>query len=1024
MPIHNEIEFENDICSHLEAQGWQVSLNDTGYDRERALFPEDVFAWIKETQPKAWQKFADHHGANAEDEFLKRLAKVLDEEGTLGVLRNGFKAVGAGGAEFRMVQFRPAHGLNPDIEERYRANRLRVVRQVHYSTKNQNSIDLVLFLNGLPVATIEVKTQFTQSIEDAKAQYRNDRDPKNEPLLTFKRGALVHFALSTEEIAMTTRLAGTKTYFLPFNKGNQRRAGNPPNPNGYDTHYLWDEILVPEMWLRIVGSFIQLERKREKQPDGKFITKETLIFPRYHQLSAVNELVAAARREGTGHKYLLQHSAGSGKSNTIAWCAHQFATLHNEKDEKVFDTVIVITDRTVLDDQLQETIKQFHGAGDKVVGIDRRGGSKSKMLAKALKDGALIVVVTLQTFPYILSEMREEGGLKDKRFAIIIDEAHSSQSGKAAHRTRQVLGSGEDEDDAEEKTVEDMLIEEAETRKLPSNASFFAFTATPKTKTLELFGTTRGKFDKEGKPLPEPFHLYTMRQAIDEGFILDVLKDFLPYRVAYRLSHGGKDWDEQTVEKSEGMKQLNRWVRLHPHNIAQKVEIIVEHFRQNVAHLLGGKAKAMVVTNSRAEAVRYKLAMDQYIKQHKYAMATIVAFSGDVNDKDIGPDKFNEGNMNDLKGQDIREAFATDEYQVLIVANKFQTGFDQPLLCAMYVDKRLDGITAVQTLSRLNRTYPGKEKVFVLDFVNKAEDIRKAFEPYYEETELLASTDPNLIYDTLTKLKAEGLFTEAEVENVAKAYLEYGHAKGKLAQEKLIAALTPCIDRFRGRWKDAEDSKDEEELKRLVIFHKRVGGFGRLYDFISQIGDYQDPELEAHYIFCRHLEPFIRPERIRQPIDLTELKLTHHKIKEGPNQDIKLGSADEDEKKLRPITQVGAEPRDPEKVKLTELVEKLNDLFDDGSLTDADMVGMFEHVAAKMMENEALVQQATANTRDQFKQSPTLQKIGEDAAIEAMDNYEKMGQKLFSDKAKLSIFLGMLADHVFDKVNSRDQAQP
>lgn len=1023
MPIHNEVEFENDICSHLESQGWFVSQNDSGYDRERALFPEDVFAWIKETQPKAWEKLANHHGANAEPEFLKRLAKVLDEEGTLGVLRNGFKAVGAGGAEFRMVQYRPAHGLNPDIEARYQANRLRVVRQVHYSTKNQNSIDLVLFLNGLPVATIEVKTQFTQSIEDAKAQYRNDRDPKNEPLLTFKRGSLVHFALSTEEIAMTTRLAGSKTFFLPFNKGNQRKAGNPPNPDGYDTHYLWDEILVPEMWLRILGSFIQLERKREKQPDGKFITKETMIFPRYHQLSAVNQLVAAAKKDGAGHKYLLQHSAGSGKSNTIAWCAHQFATLHNEKDEKVFDTVIVITDRTVLDDQLQETIKQFHGAGDKVVGIDRRGGSKSKMLAKALKDGALIVIVTLQTFPFILGEMRNEGGLKDKRFAIIIDEAHSSQSGKAAHRTRQVLGSGNEEDEAEEKTVEDMLIDEAETRKLPNNASFFAFTATPKTKTLELFGVHRGKQDPEGKSLPEPFHLYTMRQAIDEGFILDVLKDFLPYRVAYRLIHGGKDWDDQTVEKSEGIKALNRWVRLHEHNIAQKVEIIVEHFRQNVAHLLGGKAKAMVVTNSRVEAVRFKLAMDQYIQLHKYKLATIVAFSSDVEDADIGPGKFNEGNMNDLKGQDIREAFATDEYQVLIVANKFQTGFDQPLLCAMYVDKRLDGITAVQTLSRLNRTYPGKERVFVLDFVNKADDIRKAFEPYYEETELLATTDPNLIYDTLTKIKAEGLFTPSEVENVAKAYLQYCHAKGKFAQEKLIAALTPCIDRFKGRWKDAEEEKNEEELKRLVIFHKQIGGFGRLYDFISQIGDYQDPELESHYIFCRHLEPFIRPEKIRQNIDLSEIKMTHHRILEGPNQEIKLGSADEEETKLRPMTQVGAEPRDPNRVRLAELVEKLNGLFEDGSLTDADVLGMFEHVAAKMMENEALVQQATANTRDQFKQSPSLRKIGEGAAIEAMDNYEKMGQKLFSDSNKLNVFIALLADHVYDRLKDGPTAR-
>jgi len=1017
MAIHNEVEFEKDICAHLEARGWLWSTSDAGYDRERALFPADALDWVKAAQPKTWEKFAAHHGASAEAEFIKRLAKVLDDEGTLKVLREGFRMVGTGGEDFKMVQYRPAHGLNPEIEARYKLNRLRVMQQVHYSTKHQNSIDLVLFVNGLPVATIEIKTQFTQSIEDAKRQYCDDRDPKGEPLLTFKRGALVHFALSTEEIAMTTRLTGGSTYFLPFNKGHERRKGNPPNPDGYATHYLWEEILVPDMWLRILGSFIQLEKRKEEQPGGKLVTKETILFPRYHQLDAVNCLVAAALKDGAGGKYLLQHSAGSGKSNTIAWCAHQFATLHNAQDEKIFDTVIVITDRTVLDDQLQETIKQFHGARDKVVGIDRRDGSKSKMLAEALKSGALIVIVTLQTFPFILKEMQEEGGLRKKRFAIIIDEAHSSQSGKAAHRTRQVLASGETEDD-EEQTVEDLLIAEAESRRLPSNASFFAFTATPKPKTLELFGRPGSKIDEHGKALPEPIHLYTMRQAIDEGFILDVLRDFLPYRVAYRLSHGGKDWDDSTVEKSEGMKALNRWVRLHPHNIAQKVEIIVEHFRSNVMHLLGGKAKAMVVTASRIEAVRYKLAMDRYIEKMRYPMATIVAFSGDVEDSDSGPEKFTEGNMNSLGGQDIRRAFNTDRYQVLIVANKFQTGFDQPLLCAMYVDKRLDGITAVQTLSRLNRTYPGKDRVFVLDFVNDAEGIRKAFEPYYEETELLATTDPNLIYDVLSKLKAEGIFTEQDVENVARIYFEYAQKQSRSGQERLVAALGPAVDRFRVRWRNAEDERDGEAIKRLVIFHKSLAGFCRLYDFLSQIADYDDRDLEAHYIFCRYLEPLVRPERVRTPIDLSEVALTHHRIQEGPNQEIRLGSADEDDRKLKPITDIGANPRDPEKVRLSELVERLNNLFDDGSLTEADLVGMFDHVAAKMMENADLKQQATANTKDQFKQSPSLRKAGEDAAIAAMDSYQTMGQQLFSDRKKLDSFLGMLADHVYERLNA------
>ncbi len=1048
MGIANEIEFENDLCHYLAAHGWHYSNNDAGYDRSLGLIPEDVIGWIKDTQKDVWEKFASFHGVSAEQEFLKRLEKMLASDGTLSVLRNGFKVTGAGSNSIQMVQFKPAFGFNQEIENKYRAVRLRVMRQVHYSLSNQKSIDLVLFVNGIPVATLELKTDFTQAVEDAKEQFKKDRFPKDsvtqkvEPLLTFKRGALVHFAVSTEEVWMTTKLQGESTFFLPFNLGNEGRKGNPPNPNGYETSYLWEQVLQRDKWLKILGSYIQLEVKTEIRASGAKEKKETIIFPRYHQLDAVTKLVEHARTSGAGQKYLFQHSAGSGKSNTIGWCAHQLSTLHNEKDEVVFDTVIVITDRTVLDEQLKDTIKQFESTPGVVVTIDSKQGSKSGSLATALKGGAKIIVVTLQTFPFVLKEIRESTGLANKKFAVIIDEAHSSQSGSAARNLRGVLAATGLPDDEEEITVEDLLIAESATRKLPANASFLAFTATPKPKTLEIFGRPADPTQpasKDNKPIP--FHLYTMRQAIDEGFILDVLQTFLPYRVAYKLAHNGKDWDEKVVDKSEGMKALARWVRLHPYNISQKVEIIVEHFRVNVAHLLEGKAKAMVVTASRQEAVRYKLAMDKYIALKGYQhLQTIVAFSGDVEDKDSGPDKFNEGNMNALNGRSIREAFAGDDFQVLIVANKFQTGFDQPLLVAMYVDKRIDGITAVQTLSRLNRTYPGKEQTFVLDFVNDAETIRLAFEPYYETTELLATTDPNLIYDIQSRLSGEGIFTEQELENVAKLYLSNQYGRQRHTQQELKAALSAPVDRFKKRWTEteerirnraklsddqkknpqlaAEEAKDQEILQSLTIFHKNLGAFCRLYDFLSQIVEYEDVSLERGYVFFKLLEPLVRPDRVRQPIDLTGVVLTHHKVKEGSATYIALGSADDDERKLKPMTDVGTkEVRDPEKVKLNELIQKLNDLFEDGTLTDADTVGMFNHVAGKMMESEEITKQARANNKSQFVQSPTIHKVGLDASVAAMDNYQSMGKKLFADKGKMDEFLAMLASHIFDEIN-------
>ncbi len=1025
MAIHNEIELENEICDHLAANGWLYSRGDTGYDRELALFPEDALAWVQETHPNEWQRLQSHHGTNTDTAFLKRLVTSLEKEGTLRVLRGSLKVLGAGTTEFKMVQFKPASGFNQAIAEKYNKVRLRVMRQVHYSASNQKSIDLVLFVNGIPVSTIELKTDFTQAVEDAKEQYRKDRLPidsytkKEEPLLRFKRGALVHFAASNEEVWMTTCLEGNRTYFLPFNKGCNGCKGNPPNPQGNPTAYFYENVLQRDRWLRILGSFVQFESKTTISARGTKITSEKILFPRYHQLDAVDKLIAAARTEGAGHTYLFQHSAGSGKSNTIGWCAHQLSTLHDAADEKVFDSVIVITDRTVLDAQLKETISQFQSTPGVVASIDSGKGAKSGQLSAALKKGALIIVVTIQTFPFVLKEIRESSGLAARKFAVIIDEAHSSQSGSTARHLRGVLSSegASTEEEDEEVSAEDLLLAEAASRKLPTNASFLAFTATPKPKTMEIFGRPPDPSQPAGDTnLPEPFHLYTMRQAIEEGFILDVLQNFMPYRVAYKLAHGGKDWDDKVVDKTEGKRALARWVRLHPHNIAQKVEIIVEHFRNAVAHRLNGKAKAMVVTASRVEAVRYKIAMDKYIALCGYSdLATLVAFSGDVIDVESGPEKFNEASMNtNLRGQGIREGFATDDYQVLIVANKFQTGFDQPLLVAMYVDKRLDGITAVQTLSRLNRTYPGKDTTYVLDFVNDAETIRKAFVPYYETTELLATTDPNLIYDLQRKISQEQIYTDQEARNVSAVALAV-----KPSQKDLVAALTPPVDRFRHRWMDAEQDKDKEALDRLTIFHKNLGSYCRLYDFLSQVVSYDDASLEADYIICKYLEPLIRPDRIRQQIDLTGIELTHHKIKGGEALSVDLGHATAEEKGLYPITGVGSGvPRDPEKAKLAELIEQLNDLFSEENLTEADKVGLFQHVAGKMMENDEITGQARANTKAQFIHSPTIGTVMVDAVIAAMDIYDAMGKKLFQDQNAKHRFQAMLVDYVYDKVRA------
>ena len=618
MNLHKEINFETEICQHLATHGWLHAEGDAaGYDRSRALFPADVLAWVQATQPQAWEILVKNHGAQAGETLLARLRDQLDQRGTLDVLRHGVELLGLN-KPLKLAEFKPALAINPDILVRYAANRLRVVRQVKYSTHNENSIDLVLFLNGIPVVTVELKTDFTQSIGDAVDQYRFDRNPRPkgqapEPLLSFPSGALVHFAVSNREVQMVTKLDGPATVFLPFNQGDNGGAGNPVNPaGGHRTAYLWEQVWARESWLEILGRYLIAQRDKKKQ-----VTK--VIFPRFHQLGVTRQLLAAVLKDGPGGKYLIQNSAGSGKTNSIAWTAHFFADLHDAQGKKVFDTVVVVSDRNVIDSQLQEALFDFQRTSGVVATITGNDGSKSAELAEALSGDKKIVVCTIQTFPFALEAVRELAATKGKRFAVIADEAHSSQTGEAASKLKAVLSPAEiaELNDGGEVSTEDILAAQMATRAGESGITFVAFTATPKTKTMELFGT-RPDPSKPAGPgnLPAPFHVYSMQQAIEEKFILDVLQNYTSYKLAFKLAHDGKDYDEKTVERSAAMKGIMGWVRLHPYNISQKVQIVVEHFRKFVAPLLAGRAKAMVVVASRVEAVRWQLAIEKYIKDH------------------------------------------------------------------------------------------------------------------------------------------------------------------------------------------------------------------------------------------------------------------------------------------------------------------------------------------------------------------------------------------------------------------------
>lgn len=1009
MSLHKEISFENEICDHLADHGWLHAEGDySHYDRARALFPADLVAWVQESQLDAWETLTKQQGSAVESTLLDRVRTQLDQRGTLDVLRNGVELLGLK-KPLQVAQFKPALAINQDILDRYKANRLRVVRQVRYSLHNENSIDLVLFLNGLPIATVELKTDFTQSIGDAVDQYRYDRNPKPkgqepEPLLSFPNGALVHFAVSNSEVRMTTRLTGAKTFFLPFNLGNNGGAGNPPNHDGgHRTAYLWEQVWESEGWLEILGRYLIAERDKKGQIDK-------LIFPRYHQLDATRKLQEAALRDGPGTKYLIQHSAGSGKTNSIAWTAHFFSELHDKENKKLFDSVIVVSDRNVIDAQLQEVLFGFQRKTGVVATITGKSGSKSSELAEALSGDKKIVVCTIQTFPFALEAVRELAATEGKRFAVIADEAHSSQSGEAASKLKAVLSPEELEElkDGGEISTEDLLAAQMTARADDGGVTFVAFTATPKTKTLELFGTRPDPTRKPAEDnLPHPFHVYSMQQAIEEGFILDVLQNYISYKLAFRLAHDGKDYDETSVERSAAMKGIMGWVRLHPYNISQKVEIVVEHFRETVSPLLDGKAKAMVVVASRIEAVRWKLATEKFITEKGYAIGTLAAFSGEVNDKESGPDGFTETSKNlnpNLNGREIREAFKGDEYQILLVANKFQTGFDQPLLCGMYVDKRLAGIQAVQTLSRLNRYHPGKDTTYVVDFVNEPGDVLEAFKTYHTTATLSASTDPNLVFDLRAKLDAAGHYDDHEVDRVVTAELNPNSK-----QSELISALEPVADRLLKQYKAAQEAlklarqkEDEaaikealEERDALILFKGDMGAFVRLYTFLSQIFDYGNTDIEKRAIFFKRLLPLLEFGREREGVDLSKVVLTRHRLMNKGKQPIYLNTGESPT--LAPITESGSgSVQVKEKVQLAAIIEKLNELFGTETTDQDQLVYANGAILGKMLESETLIKQASNNSKEQFASSPDLNKELDNAVIEALDAHASMSTKVLN----------------------------
>ena len=1012
MKKHTEARLEDAIINHLTSQGGFVLVDyrqgeaKGRYDTEKALDPKLVLDFIRQTQAKVWKSLEAIHGAETGKVVIDHLDKELNTKGVLKVLRQGFKCYGK---KLRMAVFAPGNRMNPDTLVLYDKNILSVTRQLYYGSEHSKTLDIILFLNGLPIVTAELKNPLSgQNVEHAKKQYKKDRDPR-ELIFQFKKRTLVHFAVDQDMVFMTTRLSGDKTWFLPFNLGNDGHAGNPPAADGgYRTAYLWREVWQRDSLLDILGRFmhLQISEKRIMTDRGiKRITRETMIFPRYHQLDCVRKLVAHARASEPGHNYLVQHSAGSGKSNSIAWLAHRLSSLHDDNDKKVFDSVIVITDRRILDQQLQNTIYQF----DHKQGVVEKIEEDTRQLVRALADGTPIVITTLQKFPFVaetLEKLREENNYgitistKDKQFAVIVDEAHSSQSGEGAMELKGVLNADQirekadvyaDEHGLDADEDADQLagvVREMMRRGKQPNLSFFAFTATPKYKTKKVF-------NEPGPSGESPFHLYTMRQAIEEKFILDVLKNYITYETYFRIVQVSDD--DIHVERKKASRALARALTLHAVNLRTKTEVMVEHFRTHVKHKIGGRAKAMVVTDSRLHAVRYKLAFDQYIKEKGYSdIKTLVAFSGTVDDPDVKGKSYTEVAMNDgIRESELPEKFDSPEYQVLLVAEKYQTGFDQPYLHTMYVDKKLTGLKAVQTLSRLNRICAGKEDTFILDFRNTLEEIFKAFKPYYEDTPTEPLTDAQHLYRLQNQIDESGIVFEEEIRAFCSVYFKPRRKETVHDHAEMNGILDQAVERFKGR------SEEEQEMTKSLFVD-----FRNMYGFLSQVIPYQDSDLEKLYTYLR----FLLTKLPRRGSDIgvqveDEIELQYYRLQKISEGQIDLNSGDG--QPLKGPSDVGT-GREDQDIILSELIDILNERFGT-DFTQADQL-FFDQIQEEAIASESLKQAAGANTKEDFRY--VFEKAFEGLLIDRMEGNEEIFGKLMGDKD----FRDLAVEHLLGKV--------
>lgn len=1004
--VTTEKRFEEDIeAFFLSPAGGYTKGNDT-YNADLGLYVHTLIDFVQRTQPREWARFVNQNKVDPERKFCLAFNNACDADGLISVLRHGFKHRGI---PFRVCYFKPESGLNQTSAEQYAANVANCNRQWYYSSDSRKSVDMVLVLNGIPVFAFELKNQYTgQNVDHAKRQWMYDRDPR-EICFQFNKRILAYFCVDHTEVWMTTKLDGKNTYFLPFNQGSagagrDSGAGNPPNPEGYPTAYLWEKVFQKDSMMDILQKFIHLQVKEEKKllPDGseKTAKKKALIFPRFHQLDVVRKLVADVCENGAGHNYLIQHSAGSGKSNSIAWTAYRLASLHDDNDKAIFSSVVVVTDRTVLDAQLQETISGFDHTLGAIETIDEKKSSKD--LRDALNNGVRIIVTTLQKFPVIYQEVDQ---VKGRNYAIIVDEAHSSQTGNSALKLKTALadteealreyaeleGKQEEELDPDDKLMREMVVHGRH-----KNLSFFAFTATPKDKTLELFGTEYedGSF--------HPYHIYSMRQAIEEGFILDVLQNYMTYETCFKIAKATED--NPDVPSSRAAKVIRKYQELHPYNISQKAQIIVETFLSTTCTKIGGRGKMMVITSSRLAAVRYYHEVKRYIQEKGYDnVDVLVAFSGAVED---GGEEYTEPKLNVRRdGSHIKESQTKEEFHdnfnVLIVAEKYQTGFDEPLLHTMIVDKKLKGVKAVQTLSRLNRTCAGKTDTFVLDFVNTKEDILDAFQPFYQETFLTEEVNVDLIYQTQKALRDFAVYTDEDIEAFAKEYFRNDRKQDAKAMGRMTSALMPVADRYN------QKSPDDR-----YQFRRQVRSFIRWYGYISQVVRMFDKDMHKEYVFCSYLLGLLPAETVEM-IDLEgKLQLEYYKLEKTFSGSIMLQEAKGFYEPAKQRGAIGMEKKEP----LEEIIEKINERYK-GAFTDGDRV-LLAALRDKLMGDIKLRKVARSSDPQIFAES-IFPKVFDDAAMESYMESQDTYTSLFEDRNKYNAIMSALAEIIYREMRKK-----